>query len=260
MVTMNNEKLIGIVGGVGPYAGLDLIRKIFDQTEAKSDQEHLPVALLSLPQEVEDRTAFLSGHTTNNPAYGIVKVIKKLVAIGASVVGIACNTAHAPQIFNVIVEEINKANISVKLVNMIDEVSKFIRENHADIKNIGIIGTMGTFKTRIYEMVLKGENINVIVPDERFQKNVHDAIYDHEFGIKAQSNPVTETAKSKLKEAIAHLHDKGAEAIVLGCTEIPLAITENKINDIVIIDPTLILARALIREVSPDKLKHLSNR
>lgn len=260
MATMNNEKLIGIVGGVGPYAGLDLVRKIFDQTEAKSDQQHLPLALLSLPQEVEDRTAFLSGRTTNNPAYGIVKVIKKLVGIGASVVGIACNTAHAPQIFNVIVEEINKANISVKLLHIVDEFSKFIRENYPDIKNIGILGTMGAFKTRIYETALKAEYFNVIMPNERFQQSVHDAIYDHEFGIKAQSNPVTETAKSKLKQAMTHLYDKGAEAIVLGCTEIPLAITDNKIDDLVIIDPTLILARALIREVNPRKLKHLSNR
>ncbi|UCE06199.1 MAG: aspartate/glutamate racemase family protein [bacterium] len=257
---MNNEKLIGIVGGVGPHAGLDLVRKIFNQTEAKSDQQHLPLALLSLPQEVEDRTAFLSGRTTNNPAYGIVKVITKLVAIGTSVVGIACNTAHAPQIFNVIVEETNKANIIVKLVNMIDEVSEFIRDNYADVKNIGILGTMGTFKTGIYETALKGEHFNVIVPNERFQQTVHDAIYDHELGIKAQSDPATKTAQLKLMEAIAHLKDRGAEAVILGCTEIPLAISENKINDILIIDPTLILARALIREVSPDKLKPFSNR
>ena len=51
--------IIGIVGGVGPYAGLDLTEKIFGQTIASSDQEHLPVALLSLPERIEDRTRYL---------------------------------------------------------------------------------------------------------------------------------------------------------------------------------------------------------
>ncbi len=254
---MNNEKMIGIVGGVGPYAGLDLVKKIFDQTEAKSDQEHLKVALLSFPQEVGDRTNFLIGRTKNNPAYGIVKVIRKLVDIGASVVGIACNTAHAPQIFKVIVEEIKKANISIRLINMIDEVSTFIQENYPQIKNIGILGTIGTYATGVYEMALKQENINVILPNKIFKITVHNAIYDPIVGIKTQSNPITETARSQLMEAIDHLNKEGAEAVVLGCTEIPLAISEIKIGEIVIIDPTLILARALIREVNPTKLKPL---
>ena len=51
---MKNQKLIGIVGGVGPYAGLDLCRKIFEQTDAHRDQEHLPIALLSIPQKIKD--------------------------------------------------------------------------------------------------------------------------------------------------------------------------------------------------------------
>jgi len=252
---MKSEKMIGIVGGVGPYAGLDLVRKIFDLTEAKTDQEHLPVTLISLPEKISNRTAFILGKSKLNPASGIVDVIKKLVKIGASVVAIACNSAHAPQIFNVIVEELEKASIGVKLLHITDEVSRFIRENYPTIEHIGILGTIGTCKTGIYETALKKEGFEVILPDDLFQKKLHLAIYDLEFGIKAQSNPITEKAKSKLMEAITHLHGKGAEAAVLGCTEIPLAITETRIDEVVIIDPTLILARALIREVSPEKLK-----
>ena len=60
---MSDKHLIGIVGGVGPYAGLDLAEKIFDQTDARSDQEHLPVALLSILGEIEDRTAFILGNS-----------------------------------------------------------------------------------------------------------------------------------------------------------------------------------------------------
>ena len=255
---MITNKIIGIVGGVGPHAGIDLAKKIFDQTQAKIDQDHLPVIIFSFPAEVSDRTAFLSGQSNINPAYGIVKIIKKLHESGATVIGIACNTAHVPPIFNVITAEIKKAGLRIKLVHIIDEVAKFIKENHPAIKKVGILGTIGTYNTGIYEAVFNRDRIKAILPGEKFQKMIHEAIYDPVFGLKAQSNPVTEAAKSKLIKVIEHLDKKGAKAVVLGCTELPLAITRTKMNDIVIIDPTVILARALIREVNPNKLKPLA--
>ncbi len=254
---MKQEKIIGIVGGVGPYAGIDLAKKIFDQTQAIVDQDHLPVIIFSFPSGVGDRTAFLSGQTNINPAYGIVKIIKQLHQCGADVIGIACNTAHVPPIFNFIIDEIKQANLNILLIHIIDEVAKFIKENFTHINKIGILGTMGTYKNDIYQTVLKREQIRAILPNEIYQTIVHNAIYNPSFGIKAQSNPVSEAAKSRLIETIDHLKKKGAEAVVLGCTELPLAISEKTINGTIIIDPTVILARALIREVSPKKLKPL---
>jgi len=257
---MNNKKMIGIVGGVGPYAGLDLTRKIFDQTTANNDQEHLPVALLSIPQQIEDRTSFLLGKTNINPAYAIFKIIRKLEEMGASVVGIACNSAHSPKIFDIIIEELKKTDSSIKLLHMITEVAKFIRENYPKIRNIGVLCTTGTDKTKLYPNILEQEGFNVILPNKVTQENiVHKAIYDPKYGIKAQSNPVTEVAKRKLSEAVNYLQKEGAEAIVLGCTELSLAITDKKLGETIIIDPTLILARALIRKVNSNKLKALTN-
>lgn len=88
---MGKRRLIGIVGGVGPYAGVDLYRKILEQTKACKDQEHLPIAMLSLPGEICDRTAFILGETDINPAYAIVDILKKLEGVGAEVAAIACN-------------------------------------------------------------------------------------------------------------------------------------------------------------------------
>jgi len=96
------EKIIGIVGGVGPYAGVDLVTKILNLKKAVKDQDHLPLALMSLPGLIHDRTAFLLGETDVNPAYAISRIIMKLRQVGADVVGIPCNTAHAPSIFNLI--------------------------------------------------------------------------------------------------------------------------------------------------------------
>lgn len=252
---MNNEKTIGIVGGIGSYAGLDLTKKILDQTYTRSDQEHLSIALLSFPHEIGDRTSYLLGQTSINPAYAIFKIIRKLEDIGASVVGIACNTVHTAPIFDAIVENLYKANSSIKLVNMISEVAEFIRINHPQIRNIGVLCTTGTYITKTYSNILDQDDINIILPNEVLQDTIHNAIYDRGYGIKARSNPVTEFAKKQLLEAINYLQREGAEAIVLGCTEIPIAITNKKIGQTMIIDPTIILARALIKMVNPKKLR-----
>ena len=139
---------------------------------------------------------------------------------------------------------------------MIEEAVKFIRENHPNIKNVGVLCTTGAYKTMVYPQYLADAGLNVILPTESMQDDmVNKAIYDLEDGIKAKSNPVSESAKSKLLKVIVCLQKQDAEAIILGCTELPLAISDKKIGDTIIIDSTLVLARALIKQVSPEKLK-----
>ena len=249
---MNNEKIIGIVGGLGPYAGLDLVKKIFDQTKAKTDQEHLPIALLSIPQQIEDRTSFILNETNVNPADAIFTIIIKLEQIGADIVGIACNTAHTPEIFDVILKKLKQANSTVRLVHMIKEVAAYIRESYPSVRDIGVLSTSGTYKTCLYPNIFKPEGFNVIMPDQALQDSVvNKVIYE----IKAGFSPVSKAVKEQVLAGIEHLQKKGAEAIVLGCTELPLAVGAGQIGETVIIDPTLILARALIGIVDPHKLK-----
>jgi aspartate racemase len=256
---MSTQKIIGVVGGMGPYAGLDLVKKIFDQTAASSDQEHLPVILCSLPSEIEDRTAFVLGESTDNPAWSILKVVRKLGQAGATVAGIPCNTAHAPRIFDVIQDELRKGKDQIKLLHMIEEVAGVIRERFPNAKKIGLLSTIGTAKARIYQAYLEPEGYAMVLPDEDIQVNfVHRPIYDREFGIKAKSAPVTDIARARLAQAIDHLLGRGVEVIILGCTEIPLAITEKERQGIPLLDPAVILARALIRETHPEKLVPLA--
>ena len=85
---------------------------------------------------------------------------------------------------------------------------------------------------------------------------VEPAIYDRGFGIKAYSNPVNPEAQSNLETAVKLLFNKGAEVVILGCTEIPLALPETNYNGIPLIDSTAILARALILNSNPDLLKN----
>ena len=254
---MKNAKMIGIAGGMGPYASLDLLQKILDHTIANEDQNHLPVVLISAPDIISDRTEFLMGKTSINPAYAISEIISRLIDVGADVIGIPCNTAHAPPIYNVIVEVLNGRNKVVKIIHMIDEVVEFMRQNDPILNNIGILCTTGTSMVKIYPTALAEKGYKVIMPDKSIQESTHLAIYNKKYGIKARSNPVTEEAKDHVIRAINHLKEKGANALVLGCSEITFALREQNIGSIPVIDPVLVLARALIRELDPDKLKPL---
>ena len=244
--------MIGVVGGIGPYAGLDLFYKILNRTKAACDQEHLPISMLSVPHSIPDRTEFLLGNSKINPATTISKVICALYNQGSTVIGLPCNTAHAKPIFNEIIERIPK---EVKLVHMINEVSKFIKNKYPSIENVGILSTMGTSISYVYPDSFSRYGLNGIQVSEEIQKNyISPAIYSKDYGIKAQSNPVTAQAKKELLKGIDYLDKEGAEIIIMGCTEIPLAIKDNKINGKPLIDSTKILARALILKSSPEKL------
>jgi aspartate racemase len=260
MNSMNSEKIIGIVGGMGPFAGVDLARKVLEQTNAKRDQDHLSIKLISTPREIEDRTEFLLGKTDTNPADAIINIIKELNNLGASVIGIPCNTTFSPQIFNKITSTLSQEIKGLKIVNIIDEVIDFIQANYPNIKNIGVLSTIGAYKANVYKNPLTERGYNVVLPSEALQYNVvHRAIYDRKYGIKSKSEPITKKAKEWLWEAIGYLQELGAEAIILGCTELSLAIKRKRIKKVIIIDPTTILAKALVREANAMKMKEIQS-
>ena len=237
-----SDKMIGIVGGVGNYAGIDLIRKIYDLTDATCDQDHLPVSMLSTPHRIIGRTQYLLGETDINPGIAISEIIATLTTIGAEVIGIPCNTAHAKPIFDAIKDNIPASCI---LLHMIEEVGTYISTNHSKIKCVGVLAVT----TNIYPEILGKYNIDVIQPPEEMQNMyINPAIYSKDYGIKIFANPVQERAKNNLFTAAKYLCRRGAQAIILGCTEIPLAITEKQIENSLVIDATSILALALIRE------------
>lgn len=248
-------EVIGVLGGCGPHAGLVLVDQIFRHTKANADQEHLPLLLSSIPGKITDRTAFILGQTTQNPAKAIAGLILQLESAGATVIGIACNTAHSPVIFDSIIEILLTRKSKVKLLHIVKETVSFLRNNFRHIKKVGVLCTEGAYKTKLYETELKNNGLNVINPGEHFQRNyIHRCVYDPEFGIKACSAPVRPEAKELLRKIVAYYKAEGADALILGCTEFSIALTAEVIDDIPIIDSTKVLARALVREACVEKL------
>jgi aspartate racemase len=249
--------MIGIIGGMGPYAGTYLANLIFDHTIAKKDQEHLPVVLLSDTDKIDDRTEFLLNISKVNPAHVILNNILQLESFGAKIIGISCNTAYAPEIYDIIIEGLVSRESGVTVLHIINETLDFILGLNHNIKKIGVLSTYGTYLTRLYHDPLLNKGFNVFIPDKDFQLGViHKAIYDEKFGLKAISNP-TPQAIELIMKAIKHLKENGVDLIILGCTEFSYAFSKLQIEDIFIADALTILARALIKAEAPNKLKPL---
>jgi len=248
---MKRNLVIGIVGGMGPQAGITLFNSILCNTHAHTDQEHLSAIMISFPGDIVDRTEFLEGRTEVNPAYKIAEIIGKLEAAGAEIIGMACNTSYAPRIYNVIQQLLLDVKSRVKLLHMPLETCRAIREMDESVRRVGIMCTNGAYKAGIYENVLTEWGYEVVMPTPEFQNDViQRLIYDPAFGIKSNPTGISREVQSLLQEAFRFFRQNGTEAIILGCTELSVVITGNRVEEMLLIDSTRSLAKALIREAS----------
>ena len=228
--------IIGIIGGMGPAATVDLYQKIIACTPAKRDQEHIRVIIDSNPQ-IPDRTAALKNKGTD-PAPYMLDSARKLEQAGVDFIIIPCNTAHAfvPRFAD---------KIKVPILSMIEICADYVKQKYPEVREVGLLATSGTVSCGIYSEEFKKHGITVISPDDRSQEEqVMEAIYGHN-GIKYGN---TKGKPHKLLLAAAQtLKKQGAQAILMACTEIPLALHPDNL-DIPVLDPTDLLAQAAVRK------------
>ncbi|SFN07295.1 aspartate racemase [Chryseobacterium oleae] len=230
---------LGILGGVGPSATVDFMNKIINNTPAKKDQDHIKMIVEQNPQ-IPDRTAHLIRHETD-PTVAMFSTCKRLEAEGADVIAIPCNTAHA------FVESIQE-HLSIPIINMLTTTAEYINEKFGQQTKVGLLATSGTVESKVYHAVFQKFGFETIVPDVAQQQNVMESIYG-EYGVKAG---FTEgICKEQILEAADFIAARGADVIVLGCTELPLLFpTETEIikdgRRVILIDPTLVLAKKIV--------------
>ncbi len=251
---MKSEPVIGVIGGMGPAAGVDLVNKITRLTRAGCDQEHLPIILVSTPNRIPDRTRFLLSGEGPNPGNAIAEIALYLESAGATVAGIPCNTAHAPEIMGCVAERLREAGSGLRLINMIDETVTYVQSLLKAGTPVGLLSTTGTRQSRIYSESFSRIGIDILELDEEAHNRlVMDALYGSKTGIKV-INPPWDHARQHLAEALDVLVARGAGCIILGCTELPLAVPETEWSGIRLIDPAEILARTLIRCTYPGRI------
>ncbi|RYF29607.1 MAG: aspartate/glutamate racemase family protein, partial [Comamonadaceae bacterium] len=186
------------------------------------------------------RTANLIGDGPD-PTVALYATCKKLEAGDADLIAIPCNTAHA------FVERI-QPYLSIPIVNMLHETVQHLRTKHPALCRVGLLATSGTLASRVYHEAAEAAGLKPIAPDDAHQALVMSAIYG-ERGVKAGFTGGA--CRDELMAALAHLVQRGAEAVILGCTELPLLLAQSERfavagTHIVLLDPTDLLARKCI--------------
>lgn len=223
----DKHKTIGIVGGMGPKATVDLFEKIIAETMADSDKEHLHVLIDNDPS-IPDRTAaILEGG--ENPLPALKRSAKLLEGSGADLLLIPCNTAH--YFYDAV-----QASVSIPIFNMLAITAKACRTQ--GYRTVGLLSTTGTAKSGVYESALQKEEVMCITPEQDEMDTIMRYIYEYKAG-----SPIAK--REPLIAIMQHLSMRGAEAIVLGCTELPM-ITDGITALLPLIDPTLLLAKAAV--------------
>jgi aspartate racemase len=170
-----------------------------------------------------------------------------------------CNTAHAPIIFDVLQETMEREGRGIRLLNMIEACAASVPRRGGGIRRVGVLATNSSLQSRLHSNALEAVGLEGVRPDWGFQNEViNPVIFDETWGLKAQSDPPTERARNNLLAGIRHLRERGADAVILGCTELPLAVPEPEFEGLPLIDSTETLARALIRATHPSKLRPLA--
>ncbi|MGL5718098.1 MAG: aspartate/glutamate racemase family protein, partial [Paraclostridium sp.] len=182
--------------------------------------------------QIPDRTkCILEGG--ESPVSELVNSAKKLEEMGADFIVIPCNTAHH------FYDEVDKS-VDIEVVNMIEETAKYIKEKN--VKTVGLLSTTGTIKAKVYDKIFDKYNIQVIKPSQDEQRIIMDLIY----GIKEGENNFD---IDKIKEIIYNLEQQGCLGVILGCTELPIAIELLGIEG-EFIDPTSILASVAVKKAT----------
>lgn len=226
--------VIGILGGMGPLATVDFMRKLLDATPAASDQEHVPVVVSSIPQ-VPDRTAAFKGEGAS-PLGAMIASGQRLASAGAQLLVIPCNTAH------LWFDDIADA-LKLPMLHLVDAALEAAAELVGPQARIGLLATDATVASGLY--INRAKNLPHAAGMEWVMPTAGEMLERVMPGIAAVKAGQLEQGRQLLGSCAQALVQRGAQALVLGCTEIPVVLTQDG-APAPVIDATAALAKRAV--------------
>lgn len=200
---IHDKKLLGVIGGLGPMATTHFMKLLISMTDAETDQENVDMIVYNFPS-IPDRTGYILGSNLRSPLPGLLSVGRSLARQGAAYIAIPCMTAHF------FYEEL-KAAIPAQILNGVQETVDHLKLN--GITSAGIMATDGTLASNLFIRELIDAGILPVLPSAAAQEDIMHLIYRN---IKAGKTVEMERFHAVEKE----LRGKGAQTIILGCTEL----------------------------------------
>ena len=241
-------QVVGILGGMGPAAGADFVRLFVQACTDRMAALGLPVHDQAYPEHwlaqvpIPDRTAALNDtrEGAHQPAEPLLQATGRLAALGARVVAIACNTAHA---WHGLLQQ--RFPQLVVLHSMQEVVAGLAARQ---VQSVGLLATRGAYDAGLYQRELDQSGIACCVPTATEQDMLMQGIYD---GVKAGDYALAQDRFESVSRALQQRH--GVSTLIMGCTEIPLALSEGaRLPGIALVNPSLVLATALARHAYRD--------
>jgi len=229
---MMKEKIIGILGGMGPEATADLFIKVIKADPAKNDQEHLRI-IIDCNSKIPDRTAHILKGAEDPEPY-LIESAKLLEDAGAGLIIIPCNAAHTWY-------ETIQRNVRIPVLHIMKSTLKYVGRKYSHIKKIGLLAASSTVKVGHYQRIFIEKGIDVISPEQKYQEMVMKAIR------KVKAGNTKPEVTDLLVDAGNHLISRGAQGVIAGCTEIPIVLKNGDLS-IPVVDPTHALALTAVEE------------
>jgi aspartate racemase len=226
------EKIIGILGGMGPEATADLFYRIIRATPVERDQDHIHV-IIDSNSKVPDRTPAILG-TGASPIPILVETGKRLEKAGADFLIVPCNTAHY------FLPEVQK-ELGIPILHMINLSSAYISMKYPDVRKAGLLASDGTVTSKLYHDSYAKHGIEIVTPSESSQRDVMDAIYKY---IKTGD---LETGGELLHRVSLELIEAGSDSVLCGCTEVSLVLHDGDLS-VPVVDPLQVLAEEAVKQ------------
>ena len=227
-----NEKIVGILGGMGPDATVDIFQKILRATPAKTDQEHLRI-IIDCNSKVPNRVEAVLHHGEDPFPY-LKESAELLERAGAQLIAIPCNAAHHWH------AEIQRC-VSIPVLHIMEAAVDYLADRYPQAERIGLLAASSTMNVGLYQRSLERRGIAVLAPDQASQKKVMDVIN----AVKA--GQTGDDVKRMIVTQGEKLAARGAQAVIAGCTEIPLVLKDGDLS-VPVVDATLALALRVVKE------------
>ena len=236
------EKIPGILGGMGPEATVDLMRKIISNTPALDDNDHIRCIIDNNPK-IPSRIQAILGDNGENPGPCLAGMARRLEAWGADFLVIPCNTAH--EYYSYITSVVN-----IPVVHLIDLVVSTVVKQSNGLQKVGILGSTTIIKTNLYTAKFAQHEVEVVYPDDSIQEHLFQIIR------RVKKGETGKSIRSEFCKIGTHLADKGVEIVILGCTELGIISEDFSIE---VIDAAEVLAQEIVAVAKNNKSPHIDS-
>ncbi len=227
------EKIVGIIGGMGPEATVDMMRRVIEATPAGDDVDHIRMIVDNNPKIPSRIKAIIEGGG-EDPAPCIAEMARKLAAWGADFLAIPCNTAHY-------YHDAVRAAVDIPVLNMIDLTTETIVEENPALQRVGLLASTAVGMTGLYQKTFEAKGVSVIYPSPRLQERLMTAIRSIKSGRRGSEE------NGALRSAAGELAGREAGALIVGCTELSIISGAIDAAEVRVYDSAQVLAEHIVR-------------